>query len=210
MLLSSAVFSEYRYNTSVSNPCSNSPCTHLCLQIPGGFRCVCPDSTAAPAGSSSSSSSSSSAEASCDAVQERPRPSPLRCPCQNRGTCADDGRPHCVCPPDFEGVHCQTHVLRRPAPSESAAPAYIIVPVLLIIVAALAGVAVYVFVFRRAGRAKGSGFTGFGTSPSVSFRQVRLSVLFFFSFPFFNFFFLVSLYVAGINHSANQCVFFYV
>lgn len=108
---------------------------------------------------------------SCDTTQERPRPSPLRCPCQNRGVCTGDGQVQCLCPNDYEGVYCETHLLRRPTPSESVAPAYIIVPILLIILAGLAGAAVYVFFFRRAGRAKGSGFTGFGASPSVSFRQ---------------------------------------
>ena len=156
-----AVFSEYRYNTSVNNPCHESQCTHLCLLIPGGFRCACPDNGQGQSGS----------EVSCDALVERQRPSPLRCPCQNRGVCTDDGKVQCECPPDFEGVHCETHLLRRPAPSESVPPASIIAPVVVIIFAALIGAAVYVFFFRRAGRAKGSGFTGFGTSPSVSFRQ---------------------------------------
>jgi len=69
------------------------------------------------------------------------------------------------------GAHCETYLKRRPTPSESVTPAYIIVPVLLIIVAALAGAAVYVFFFRRSAVAKSSGFTGFGGSPSVSFRH---------------------------------------
>lgn len=162
MKLQIPVFSEYRYNTSVSNPCLNSPCTHLCVLIPGGYRCACPDSTIQV---------QTGSEVSCDTTQERPRPSPLRCPCQNRGICVGDGQVQCECPNDYEGVYCETHLLRRPTPSESVAPAYIIVPILLIILAGLAGAAVYVFFFRRAGRAKGSGFTGFGASPSVSFRQ---------------------------------------
>ena len=82
--------------------------------------------------------------------------------------------PQCLCPADFDGAHCETHLLRSAVPSESVAPAYIIVPVLLIIIAALGAVAVYVFFFRRNGRAgakASSPFSGFGTSPSVSFRQ---------------------------------------
>ena len=141
---------------------STAPCTYLCVLIPGGYRCACPDSTIQV---------QTGGEVSCDTTQERPRPSPLRCPCQNRGTCTGDGQVQCVCPPDYEGVFCETHILRRPTPSESVAPAYIIVPILLKILAGLAGAAVYVFFFRRSGRAKGSGFTGFGGSPSVSFRQ---------------------------------------
>lgn len=153
------MFSEYRYNTTLGNPCLNSPCSHLCVLIPGGFRCACPDN---------SPQVQTGAEITCDATQERPRPSPLRCPCQNRGTCSGDG--HCQCQPDYEGDHCETHLLRRPTASESVSPAYIVVPILLIIVAALAGAAVYVFYFRN-GRGKGAAFSNFGGSPSVSFRQ---------------------------------------
>ena len=152
------MFSEYRYNTTVSNPCNNGPCpqNNLCLLIPGGYRCACPET---------------SSEEKCDATNEPPRPSPLRCPCQNRGVCTGVGTVQCQCPSDYEGVHCETHLLRaRTTPSDSVAPAYIIVPLLLII-AVLGGAAVYVFFFRRNGRAKGAGFTGFGGSPSVSFRQ---------------------------------------
>jgi len=156
------VFSEYRYNKTVTNPCLNNPCSHLCVLIPGGFRCACPVSSV-----------DGQSEMSCDATQERPRPSPLRCPCQNRGVCTDSGAGtvQCRCPADYEGAHCETYLKRRPTPSESVTPAYIIVPVLLIIVAALAGAAVYVFFFRRSAVAKSSGFTGFGGSPSVSFRH---------------------------------------
>ncbi|EFX68482.1 hypothetical protein DAPPUDRAFT_260043 [Daphnia pulex] len=52
----------------------------------------------------------------------------------------------------YEGAHCETNLLRRPTPSESVAPALIIVPILLIILAGLAGATVYVIFFRRSGR----------------------------------------------------------
>lgn len=39
-----AVYHKARYNTSIVDPCHNSPCSHLCLIIPGGHRCSCPDS----------------------------------------------------------------------------------------------------------------------------------------------------------------------
>ena len=88
------VFSEYRYNKTVTNPCLNNPCSHLCVLIPGGFRCACPVSSV-----------DGQSEMSCDATQERPRPSPLRCPCQNRGVCTDSGAGtvQCRCPADYEG-----------------------------------------------------------------------------------------------------------
>ena len=142
----------------MSNPCNNGPCpqNNLCLLIPGGYHCSCPES---------------GSDDKCDAANEPPRPSPLRCPCQNRGVCDGVGTVQCKCPSDYEGVHCETHLLKaRTTPSDSAsAAAYIIVPLLLIILGI--GVTVYVFFFRRNGRAKGAGFTGFGASPSVSFRQ---------------------------------------
>lgn len=37
------VYHVQRYNTSLPNACNNNPCTHLCLLVPGGRRCACPD-----------------------------------------------------------------------------------------------------------------------------------------------------------------------
>jgi len=34
---------EYKYNISVNNPCKKSTCSHLCLIIPNGIRCSCPE-----------------------------------------------------------------------------------------------------------------------------------------------------------------------
>lgn len=54
------VYHENRYNTSLKNPCFKSSCSHLCLLVPGGRRCACPDNTVQP-------SHRSTAEIVCDA-----------------------------------------------------------------------------------------------------------------------------------------------
>lgn len=38
-----AVYHAAKYNTTIVNPCYNSPCSHLCLIVPNGHRCACPD-----------------------------------------------------------------------------------------------------------------------------------------------------------------------
>jgi hypothetical protein len=55
----------------VSNPCLNSPCTPLCVHIPGGYPCSCPDSTILI---------QSGEELSWDVTEERPQPSPFALP----------------------------------------------------------------------------------------------------------------------------------
>lgn len=54
------IYHENRYNTSLKNPCFKSTCSHLCLLVPGGRRCVCPDNSVQP-------SHRSTAEVVCDA-----------------------------------------------------------------------------------------------------------------------------------------------
>lgn len=40
-----SVYHKAKYNLTLSNPCKNNPCSHLCLIVPGGHRCSCPDNT---------------------------------------------------------------------------------------------------------------------------------------------------------------------
>lgn len=42
------VYHPLRYNTSVGSACARSPCSHLCLLVPGGRRCACPDQQQQP------------------------------------------------------------------------------------------------------------------------------------------------------------------
>lgn len=55
-----SVYHELRYNTTLNNPCYRNPCSHLCLLVPGGRRCSCPDNTVP-------TSHRSTAEVVCDA-----------------------------------------------------------------------------------------------------------------------------------------------
>ena len=36
------VFNPLKYNLTLDNPCSTSGCSHLCLLVHGGYRCLCP------------------------------------------------------------------------------------------------------------------------------------------------------------------------
>jgi low density lipoprotein-related protein 2 len=138
------VFSVYhvqRYNTTVSNPCYSSPCTHLCLIVPGGHRCACPDNSNLHDGSN---------EVTCDAASERPRPSPRVCKCQNGGACqeSDSGDLTCQCPVYFHGEFCEDYVITAPAPGSGANTATIVIPIIVILLILLASGAVY-FVLRK-------------------------------------------------------------
>lgn len=48
MLTCVAVYHARRYNTSTAGGCAGAPCSHLCLAVPGGRRCACPDAGAPP------------------------------------------------------------------------------------------------------------------------------------------------------------------
>lgn len=101
------IYHDQRYNTSLTNACYNSPCTHLCLLVPGGHRCACPDNNIPIP------SHRSTAEVVCDAPAERPRPSPRICPCENGGQCEDAGGPDekllCNCLQGFSGETCEVY-----------------------------------------------------------------------------------------------------
>jgi low density lipoprotein-related protein 2 len=137
----SLVYHMQRYNTTVSNPCHNSACTHLCLIVPGGHRCACPDN---------SNLHNSGSEVTCDAAAERPRPSPRVCKCQNGGICqeGDLGSLTCLCPPDFHGEVCNDSVKKALVPGSGTNTAAIVIPIVVILLILLASGAVY-FVLRK-------------------------------------------------------------
>ncbi|XP_063382257.1 low-density lipoprotein receptor-related protein 2 isoform X1 [Cydia fagiglandana] len=154
------VYHPRRYNTSVTSGCSSNPCSHLCLAVPGGRRCACPDSAAPkPKGIAQ--------EQACDAAAEVPRPLPRICPCQNGGVCSEttSGELECICRAPLLPPYCA-----EAAASTRAAPAAVLVPVLLVLLLAIAGAAAW-FVIRKRPFGKGGGLSSLASSQSVSFRQ---------------------------------------
>lgn len=152
------VFHPSRYNTSLSNPCEKTQCTHLCLLIPTGYRCKCPNNQAFQQGS----------KTSCDAAYEEPKPQPLVCKCQNGGFCLEtqNGETMCQCEENFTGKYCD---VRRDAiiGTKAGSPAAIVVPILLIIMVIVCAISLYVYYQRKRGEPKVLG----GIANSVSFRQ---------------------------------------
>lgn len=137
------VYHESRYNLTLRNPCTESACSHLCLLVPGGRRCACPD-TSGPLPSHRSTT-----EVICDAAAERPRPAPRICPCQNAGICKenDHGDLYCECIPEFNGEHCERSVSSPFGPGGGSVAA-VVVPIIVIILVMLSAAAVW-FVIRK-------------------------------------------------------------
>ncbi|XP_049818680.1 low-density lipoprotein receptor-related protein 2 [Aethina tumida] len=158
------VYHELRYNTSIANPCRNNACSHLCLVVPNGHRCSCPDS------STPTPSYKTKAEVACDAPSERERPAPRVCPCENGGICreTDTGDLTCECLPDYRGQNCDVHTAHNRQGGGSTATA-IVVPIVVILLVVAAAAGVWVFLRKRPfGK---SGLGSLASSQSVSFRQ---------------------------------------
>lgn len=156
------VYHPLRYNMSVRSECTRAPCSHLCLGVPGGRRCVCPDQQAPP--------KRITQELTCDAAVESPRALPRACPCENGGTCVeeDGGGVRCECRAPLQPPLCAGEAAA--AHSRSATTAAVLVPVLLVLVLALAAAAAW-FVVRKRPFGKGGGLSSLASSQSVSFRQ---------------------------------------
>lgn len=155
------IYHENRYNTSLKNPCFKSTCSHLCLLVPGGWRCACPDNSVQP------QNHRSTAEVICDAVAERERPLPLICKCQNGGFCKEEnGDVGCDCPTDFSGKYCEKYqgVLHSAGGNATAA---VFIPILILVLMGAAVGSWYIIKKRPFGKAT----LGLTTSQSVSFRH---------------------------------------
>ena len=136
------VFHPDRYNTSITNPCEKTQCTHLCLIIPSGHRCKCPNNIKFQAGS----------KTSCDAAYEEPKPQPLVCKCQNGGFCieTESGETECRCEENFTGEYCdigKDAIIGSKAGSKAAIAA----PVILIIMVIICAISLYVYYQRKRG-----------------------------------------------------------
>ncbi|XP_046995596.1 low-density lipoprotein receptor-related protein 2 [Schistocerca americana] len=159
------VYHKLRYNMSLIDPCYNSPCSHLCVIVPGGHRCMCPDNTQTHKGNN---------EVQCDAPNEEPHPEPRICRCQNGGVCqeADDGSSDlvCECPKEFAGKFCGTYLQHATEGGSGPSTATIVVPIVVILLVLASAVALFI-VFRKHPFGKAPGLGGLTNSQSVSFRQ---------------------------------------
>lgn len=146
------IFHKRKYNTDLTNFCDKSNCSHLCLLIPLGHRCVCPDGALQPEGGH------------CQAALEQSLAQPLTCKCRNGGTCIessqDPGKVICRCPEGFGGSECEDYVRRKPLLPGSESVFESVLFVLLIFVAVIFAVG-YVFFKKRE----------FKSSQSVLFRN---------------------------------------
>lgn len=147
------IFHKRKYNKDLPNYCDKSNCSHLCLLIPLGHRCLCPDGALQPEGGH------------CQAALEQSRAQPLSCKCRNGGSCTESsqepGKIICHCPEDFEGSECEDYVARRPVfgpGGETTLESFLFVMLILAAVVISVG---YVFFKKRE----------FKSSQSVLFRN---------------------------------------
>ncbi|XP_041374759.1 low-density lipoprotein receptor-related protein 2-like [Gigantopelta aegis] len=135
------VFHVSRYDLAVKNPCIKSSCSHLCLLVPNGYRCACPDGTAFEDPS----------RTLCAAAEEVEKPIPIECKCRNGGTCtktSDSNTVSCDCPPGYLGEFCESAQVQM-LPSETNVLA-IALP-LVILAALVVFVTVSFLIIRRKG-----------------------------------------------------------
>lgn len=139
------VYHEQRYNTSLKNPCYKSTCSHLCLLVPGGHRCICPDNTVRQ------TSHRSTAEVICDAAAERPRPEPRICTCENGGLCSetDSNELTCDCLDGYTGSNCERSLGGHTYSPDNGNTAAIVVPIMVILLVLLAAGGVWYVIRKR-------------------------------------------------------------
>lgn len=146
------IFHDKKYNISLINYCDKSDCSHLCLLIPFGHRCQCPDGNIQPEGGH------------CQSPLEQSKAQPIVCKCRNGGICNesqfDSNKIICKCPEDYEGNECEDYVRRRPVFSSNESMFESILFVLIILTGIIFA-ASYVFFKKRE----------FKSSQSVLFRN---------------------------------------
>ncbi|XP_059057986.1 low-density lipoprotein receptor-related protein 2 [Achroia grisella] len=138
-------------------------CSHLCLGVPGGRRCACPDLLPPP--------KRAALDRACDAAVESPRALPRVCPCENQGRCEEEeqGALRCVCPAGRAPPLCAGGA-GGAGGARGAAAAAVLVPVVLVLVLVLGAAAAWFFIRKRP-FGKGGGLGSLASSQSVSFRQ---------------------------------------
>lgn len=86
-------------NVKYRCPRKGATCSHLCLLVPGGFQCACPNNSSFIEGS----------KVTCDAATVEAKPIVLPCDCWNGGSCLHrkNGSTMCLCPQGYSGVLCE-------------------------------------------------------------------------------------------------------
>lgn len=138
------VYHPLRYNVSLRNLCHEDQCTHLCVPVPGGHRCLCSDSI----GPLQQKHDMRTNERHCDATNERPLPAPRICPCRNGGLCqeAEGNKLQCACPAYFHGEFCEVGLV---AARSSNATAAIVIPIVISVLVLLGAAAVIMVLKKR-------------------------------------------------------------
>lgn len=137
------VYHNLRYNTTIAKRCENNACSHLCLLVPLGYRCSCPDAPGTPM-------HRTKAEITCDAPSEEARPAPRVCACQNGGLCkeSDTGDLMCQCAEGFFGQFCDVYKAHSRTPG-STNTAAIVIPIVVILLVLGAATGVWFFLRKR-------------------------------------------------------------
>lgn len=134
------VYHQLRYNTSLSDYCHINQCTHLCVAIPSGHRCLCSDSAGTLLRLFAED------ERYCDATNERPLPAPRICRCQNGGRCQEvDDKLACNCRQDFHGEFCEVAAIATRAGGSTAA---IVIPIVVCLLVLFCAAAIFM-VFKK-------------------------------------------------------------
>ncbi|KAF0767414.1 low-density lipoprotein receptor-related protein 2, partial [Aphis craccivora] len=155
------VYHRQRYNYTIPNMCQSAGCSHLCLLVPAGVYCACPDHTHVQQGVS---------EKICDAAEEPPKPEPRICRCLNGGICTEegeDGELNCLCQPDFSGRVCD--ITSKRIRRQGIFSSMLIIPLTGLLLLLVAG-AIFIFIRKRP-FGKGAVLGSLTNSQSVSFRQ---------------------------------------
>ncbi|XP_043484789.1 low-density lipoprotein receptor-related protein 2 [Leptopilina heterotoma] len=155
------IYHRLRYNTSLIDPCVSSGCTHLCVAIHGGHRCLCPENGRPREAHAS--------QMHCDATEERPKPAPRICQCQNGGFCseAENNELTCECQNDYQGQYCEV----LPASTRSGSSTAAIVVPIVVSILVLLGAAAVILVLKKRPFGKPGGLASLTGAQSVSFRQ---------------------------------------
>lgn len=135
------VYHQLRYNTSLRDPCHNDQCSHLCVTIPGGHRCLCSDNL------DPLDQMRDYNERHCDATNERPLPAPRICRCQHGGRCQEeDDKVACNCREEYHGEFCEMAAVAARAGGSTAA---IVIPIVVCLLVLFGAAAIFMVLKKR-------------------------------------------------------------